>query len=272
MQGWWDEIKAYFSEAAADAGLKLVGAIVMLVIGLLAIRWVKRLLSRIGKSSKVDKSLHGFISSAVSIALNMLLIFAIAMYLGVPSASLLAVLGSAGLAVGLALQGSLSNFAGGVMILAFKPFRVGDYIKTKNGYEGVVEEITVFYTRLITRSGEKELLPNGELSNSGITNLTSNGKLRILLEYSVHYDTDPELAKKVILGAVTGFPQFESEPAPSVALTALGDSALTFTLFAWVRPDDYFLVSGRLNELVKSALDNAGISIPYPQLDVHIDK
>lgn len=272
MQDWWDGIKSYISAAVADAGLKLVGAIVLLVIGLLVIRWVKRLLRRVGKSGRVDKSLHGFLASAVSIVLNILLVFVIAMYLGVPSASLLAVLGSVGLAVGLALQGSLANFAGGVMILMFKPFRVGDYIMTKSGYEGVVEEITVFYTRLVSRSGKKELLPNGELSNGGITNLTANGRLRLALEYAVHYNTESALAKQVILDAVKDLPELEKDPAPAVALTALGDSAQTFTLFAWVRPDDYFVVSGRLNELVKAALDKAGVAIPYPQVDVHIDR
>ena len=272
MQEWWNGIKTYLGEAAADAGLKIAGAAVLLILGFILIRWIKRAMMKAGSNKRLDKSLHGFLTSAVNIALNMLLLFAVAMYLGVPSASLLAVLGSAGLAVGLALQGSLSNFAGGVMVLAFRPFKVGDYIITKSGYEGTVEEISVFYTRLLAGDGKKVMLPNGELSNGPITNYTVNGMLRQSIDYGVHYETDAALAKRVILGAAAACPQVEAEPAPRVDFVRMEDSAIIFTLRVWCKSEEYFFMPDRLNVLVKAALDENGISIPYPQMDVHLDK
>ena len=226
--------------------------------------------TRFGKS--LEPSALSFLMSFFSIGLKLLLIFSAAAVAGVPSSSILALLGSIALAVGLALQGSLSNFAGGLMILLFKPFKLGDYIEEPGGKSGYVEDISIFYTTLRTRERLYVVLPNGSLSNGRVVNYSAMPYLRFELNFSVAYGTDSALVQKTILGCAEASPFVRKEPSPSVLLSAMADSALIFTLYAWCETENYFVAPADLNLRVKEAFEKANITIPFPQMDVHIEK
>jgi len=213
--------------------------------------------------------------SFVRIVLIALTIFCAAMVLGVPLASVVAVLGSAGLAIGLALQGSLSNLAGGIMLVLFKPFRAGDFITT-NGYSGSVVSISIFYTTIVTVTNEQVMIPNGSVSNSSLMNYSALPYRRVDLEFTASYDTDIEKVKSVMLETAKKCPQVlyaPEVPADPFACVARQDaSAVAYALRVWCKNADYWTVANGLKETVKNAFDENGIVIPFPQLDIHTGK
>ena len=218
----------------------------------------------------MDKSAFTFFRSAISITLKVVLILTAASIVGVPSASIIALIGSIGVAIGLALQGSLSNLAGGLMILIFKPFAVGDYIQPQDTEGGTVKDISIFYTTLLTVDNRTIVLPNGDLSNKPMENYTKMDKRRLDMRFSVGYDSDIEKVKMVMQKVIDRQEKLHREPAPFARLREMGDSALIFEMRSWCNTDDYWSCYFDINEQMKEAFDAAGFNIPYPQMDVHM--
>jgi small conductance mechanosensitive channel len=250
---------------------RIAGALAVLVIGWVAIKLFMGFLGRRLKKSSFDPSLRGFATGLLGALLKVMLLISVIGMLGVQMTSFIAVLGGLALAVGLSLQGSLANFAGGVLILARKPFKVGEFI-TGAGVSGTAEEINILYTRLRTPDGQVVFVPNGKLSNSEITNFSRNDTRRINLEVGIGYGDDIDHAKKVMKAVFAKEKRLLSEPAHSFTVSELGDSAVTIRGRAWVNNADYWGAYLDLMESVKKTFDKEGISIPYPQRDVHLHK
>ncbi len=259
-------------EKAFHLGLRVVLAGLAFLMGVQLIRLIRKILKKTLERSKADISAMNFIDSFVKFALYFLLVLTIASGLGVDAASILAIVGSAGVAIGLALQGSLSNLAGGVLILVLKPFRVGDYIEDSNKRAGIVESIDIFYTHLLTYDNIAIVLPNGTLANGTITNYTQSELRRVIVPVSISYQADVKEARKVLLEALKEDPSVRKDKEMRVLVDALADSGVNLLVRCWVKQDDYWETKWRLTELVKDTLDEAGISIPFPQLDVHINR
>ena len=259
-------------EKAFHLGLRVVLAGLAFLMGVQLIRLIRKILKKTLERSKADISAMNFIDSFVKFALYFLLVLTIASGLGVDAASILAIVGSAGVAIGLALQGSLSNLAGGVLILVLKPFRVGDYIEDSNNRAGIVESIDIFYTHLLTYDNIAIVLPNGALANGTITNYTQSELRRVIVPVSISYQADVKEARKVLLEALKEDPSVRKDKEMRVLVDALADSGVNLLVRCWVKQDDYWETKWRLTELVKDTLDEAGISIPFPQLDVHINR
>lgn len=255
---------------ATDFGIKLLCAIIVLIVGLKLAKFLIKLLVKGRVFSKMEESARSFIRSFLTILLDVAVVISAAYIIGIPVTSFLTILASAGVAIGLALQGALSNFAGGLMILIFKPFKVGDYIETAT-CEGSVCDITVIYTILLTGDNKRITLPNGTLTNSAIVNYSHEENRRVDLTFGVGYDSDIELVKKILLQTAKDQPLAFSEPAPFVGLSKQGDSSLEFVLRVWCKNEDYWTVNFALNEAVKHQFDANNIEIPFPQLDVHMD-
>lgn len=250
---------------------QVAGALAVLILGWIIIGFVMRFMRRRLEKLKFDPGLRGFLTSVVSILLKVMLIITAISMLGVQMTSFIAVLGAAGLAVGLALQGSLANFAGGVLILARKPFKVGEFI-TGGGVSGTVQEINILYTQLKTPDGQMVFAPNGALSNSDITNFSRNKTRRINLEVGISYEDDIDHAKKVMRAVLKADKRLLKEPEHTVHVFELGDSSVGIRGRAWVENKDYWDALFDLTETIKKTYDKEGISIPYPQRDVHLHK
>ena len=257
-------------EQTAPFCIKLVFALIVLIGGLVLTRLLVKLLKKSHGINRLEKSALGFIISFTKISLNVLVIISAAMILGFPAASVVTVLASAGMAIGLAMQGALSNLAGGIMLVIFKPFKVGDYIRT-NDNEGTVTDISVFYTTLTMLDNRCVTLPNGTLTNSVIENRTANDMRRIDLTFSVAYSSDIDKVRAVLLDAAKNDEKVLAEPEPIAVLEQQNKSSVDFTLRAWCKTDDYIDTYYRLNEQVKLDFDENKIEIPFEQLDVHID-
>ena len=270
MEQFWQSIKEFFSSSFGEFLVSLAVAILVLVIGWILIKWILKLLSRSKLSKKMDKSAFTFFRSAISITLKVVLILTAASIVGVPSDSIIALIGSIGVAIGLALQGSLSNLAGGLMILIFKPFAVGDYIQPQDTEGGTVKDISIFYTTLLTVDNRTIVLPNGDLSNKPMENYTKMDKRRLDMRFSVGYDSDIEKVKMVMQKVIDRQEKLHREPAPFARLREMGDSALIFEMRSWCNTDDYWSCYFDINEQMKEAFDAAGFNIPYPQMDVHM--
>ncbi|MBR5247000.1 MAG: mechanosensitive ion channel [Clostridia bacterium] len=251
-------------------GLKLLAAIVLLIIGCKAIKWLRKWIRTSERLNKIDDSLRSFMISFSSVVLYIVLFITIAVILGIPTTSFITVLASCGVAIGLALQGSLSNFAGGIMILLFKPFKVGDYIEAA-GESGTVTEISVVYTELLTVDNKRIVIPNGTITNSVIENFSAEKIRRVDFTFNTSYDCDIEEVKAVIMDVLQAHPKALKEPEAFVRLSAHNESALTYTARVWCNGADYWDVNFDIIENVKKAFDEKGIKIPYNQLDVHID-
>ena len=267
----WQKIGDFLWDLGASLGTRILGALIILGIGLKLIKWVKRKLKNSPKVVKLEDGVESFLTSFVSITLYALLFVTIALMMGVPATSFLTVLASCGVAVGLAMQGALSNFAGGIMILIFKPFKVGDYITTPDA-AGTVKAITVVYTVLGTPDNKVITIPNGTLTNSVVENYSAMDKRRIDLTFNVDYDSDVEQVKGLLLEIASKHPLVLDAPEPMARLSEHGDSALAFTMRAWCATENYWDVRFDLLEAVKAVFDKKGIKIPFPQLDVHLDK
>ncbi|MBG0843926.1 mechanosensitive ion channel [Pseudomonas sp. MDMC216] len=262
------------SEAWLPVVLEYSGKLTLAVITLLVGWWlISRLTSSIGRmleARKVDRALSSFISSLVSIVLRILLLISVASMIGVETTSFIAMIGAAGLAIGLALQGSLANFAGGVLIMLFRPFRAGDWIEAQ-GVSGSVDSIQIFHTTLKTADNKVVIVPNGALSNGHITNYSREPRRRADINIGIDYSSDIKKAREVLL-EIAQDPRVHVEPAPVVFVTGLGDSAVNLSLRVWVATGDFWPVTFSFTELAKERLTEAGIGIPFPQRVVHLAK
>ncbi len=258
-------------DGCIDISAKLLLAVVILAIGSKIIKIVENNLRKENKLKHLDASVKGFLISFISITSKIVLFIAILHILGVPTASIITVFGSCAVAIGLALQGGLSNIAGGLMILIFKPFKVGDYIEV-SGKEGTVKSITMFYTTITTFDNKLIQLPNGSLSNSNITNYTANKKRRVDIDISVSYSSDIDKVKKVINELISKNELVLKEENNYVKLSKPDDSALVFAVRVWTKTENYWDLYFDLMESIKKTLDKNKIEIPFPQMDVHINK
>lgn len=250
-------------------GPKFIGAIVVLIIGLWIIKGISKSIKKVMLKSKLDESLVPFLSGIAGALMKILLVISVMSMVGIAMTSFVAILGAAGLAVGMALSGTLQNFAGGVMILIFKPFTKGDYIDAM-GYAGVVEEIQIFNTILLTPDNRKIIIPNGGLSGSSMVNFSSMDTRRVDFTFGIGYDDDIDQGRKVILDEIAKLNYIKKDPAPFVMVGELADSSVNFTTRVWVNAADYWTCFFELTENVKKAMDANKISIPYPQTDVHL--
>ena len=266
-----NEFTTWLYEIAAKYGLKLVGAIIVLIIGLWIIKAIMRAVRKSFDKSKMDDSLKPFLSSMVSILLKVLLVISVLGMLGVEMTSFIAILGAAGLAVGLALSGTLQNFAGGVMILIFKPFKVGDLIDAQ-GYLGVVKEIQIFITILTTLDNKTVILPNGPLSTGALVNFSTQPIRRVDWSFGIAYGNNYDKAREMISGFIKEDKRILDDPEPFIALGEMADSSVNITTRAWVKAEDYWGVFFDMNEKFYKNADKHGLSIPFPQMDVHLDK
>ena len=254
-------------------GLKVLAALVAFFIGRLVIRWIRKIVRRSFERSGADKGVEQFVDSLLKYGLYALLVFSLISSLGFDTTSVAAVLASGGVAIGLALQGSLSNFAGGVLILLLKPFVVGDYIiEETNGKEGTVKEIQIFYTKLSTIDNKTIVIPNGMLTNNSITNATAKDERQLDLRVSISYDADIRQAKSVIENLLIKDECIIKNEQINVFVHELADSAVVLGIRAWVKNEEYWETRWRLLEEIKLLLDENGIEIPYPQMTVHMQK
>jgi len=257
----WDLIITY--------GGRLVLAILVLIIGLSIIKRITKVFRKTLTKREVDASLIPFLSSLINALLKVMLVISIASMVGIEMTSFVAVLGAAGLAVGLALQGSLSNFAGGVLILILKPFKVGDFIEGA-GNSGTVREIQIFYTYLTTPAGQEIMVPNGSLSNNSIVNYSYNSTRRLDMTFGIGYGDDIDKAKAILHEIAAAETRFLDEQGITIFVEALADSSVNIRLRGWLNNGDYWDVLNNLNEKVKKAFDEAGVGIPFPQMDLHL--
>lgn len=260
------------SEAWLPVVLEYSGKLTLAVITLLIGWWlIGRLTSSVGRllnMRQVDRALSSFICSLVGIVLKVLLLVSVASMIGVETTSFIAMIGAAGLAIGLALQGSLANFAGGVLIMLFRPFRAGDWIEAQ-GVSGSVDSIQIFHTTLKTADNKVVIVPNGSLSNGHITNYSREPKRRADINLGIDYSSDIRLAREVLL-KIAEDPRVHRDPEPVVFVTGLGDSAVNLSLRVWVATPDFWPVTFGFTELAKERLTEAGIGIPFPQRVVHL--
>lgn len=268
--GMIEEFLQSLPEKAFHLGIRVVLAALVLLMGIQLIKIVRKIIRKTLIKSKVDESAVKFLDSFTKYALYFLLIILTASWLGVDAASILALLGSASVALGLALQGSLSNMAGGVLILILKPFSLGDYIRDEKGNEGTVKAIDVFYTQITTFDNKVVVLPNGTLINGCITNYTKCDRRRIDIPVGIAYDEDIREAKKVLEAMLFADESVLVDQERRVFVDSLGDSAVMLNIRCWVKTQEYAETKWRMTEAAKYALDDAKIKIPYPQMDVHI--
>ena len=258
-------IKTY----ALDFGYRLTGAILALIIGLWIIKKFVEAVAKIMHSKNVDDSLQPFLRSMLNISLKALLIISVLSMLGVEMTSFVAILGAAGLAVGLALSGTLQNFAGGIMILIFKPFEVGHVI-TAQGHTGSVFEIQIFNTILKTPDNKHIIIPNGGLSTGSMVNFSKEATRRVDWTFGIGYGDDIDKAKEVLSTLIQTDSRIKQDPEPFIAVSELGDSSVNLAVRVWVDASDYWGVYFAMNESVYKTFDKEGLSIPYPQMDVHV--
>lgn len=254
----------------ARAGSVLL-ALVCLWIGLRLAKWIMKLIRRSFEKSKMDPTVSSFLASIIHIVLYILVFITVVSIMGIQVTSFVTLLGTAGVTIGLALQGSLSNFAGGVLILLLKPFVIGDYIREDtHGNEGTVTGIDIFYTRLRTYDGKMVVIPNGTLSNTSLTNLTKQEKRRLDLAIPIEYTVDLSKVKAVLAEVIRQEALVLKEEPADIALDAFEDSSMTLLLHVWVRTEDYWQAKWSLMETIKHTFDETGIVIPYNQLDIHM--
>lgn len=249
-------------------GSQVLLALVTLLVGWWIVGRVTRAAQAMLQRRNVDPTLHSFIGTLVNIGLKALLLISVAGMVGVETTSFIALIGAAGLAVGLALQGSLANFAGGILILVLRPIRVGEYIQAQ-GVEGTVDSIQIFHTILKTGDNKTIVMPNGTLSNGNIINFSRQPTRRVQLELGIGYEDNVKHARKVLLKLAHADTRVLKDPEPAVWLAALGDNAVTLSLRVWVKTDDYWGVYWGLQEQAKEEFELEGITIPYPQRVVH---
>ena len=266
-----DSFSDWVIDLAITYGLKFIAALVILVIGLWVIKLVMKALSRLMEKRDVDPSLRGFLNSLLGILLKVMLLITVISMMGIQMTSFVAILGAAGLAVGMALSGTLQNFAGGAMILIFKPFKVGDFIEAQ-GYAGTVSEIQIFITVLKTPDNKTIIIPNGGLSTGSLINFSSEENRRVDFSFGIAYGDDFDKAKALLLRIIKEDSRIMDDLAPFVALGELADSSVNITVRVWAKASDYWDIFFDMNEKVYKEFDKNGLSIPFPQIDVHLQK
>lgn len=260
-------------DKALRFGVKILLAVIVLIAGIQIIKLLRRIVRKSMQRANADTGVVQFVDSFLKAVLYILLFFMIASGFGLNTASIVALLGSAGVAIGLAVQGSLSNFAGGVLILLLKPFKVDDYIIISgDANEGTVMEIQLFYTKLVTVDNHVVIIPNGELTTSNIINMSTLSERRINISVSIAYDADIRTAKEVIQSVLEQDAAVLKDKEHFVFVDELADSGVNLKVRCWSRNEDYWETKWRLTENVKYALDEAGITIPFPQMDVHLEQ
>ena len=269
MKEFLDKLITTLAELGTSFGLKLVGAILILVIGIKLSKWVVRLWTKSKGYQNIDTTVGHFFANALKALLYTVVIMSAVITIGVPAASLITILGSAGIAVGLALQGSLSNLAGSIMIMIFRPFKIGDFIEG-NGVSGTVEDITMFYTIIKTGDNKVITVPNGALSNGNITNYSAKDIRRVDLTLSAAYGTDVNKVKMLLMKLALENKLVLKTPEPFVALKEHGASSIDFVLRVWVNSADYWTVNFGMLETIYNEFNANGIEIPFPQMDVHV--
>ena len=254
-----------------DAGIKLIYVLIILIVGGKLIKLITKLITKSKVLKKLDKSVASFLMSFIKVTLNIILIITIAGVIGIPSTSIITLLGSAGVAIGLAMQGGLSNIAGGLIILIFKPFKVGDFIDTHND-SGTVKSISLFYTTLTVIDNRTVSIPNGVLANSAVVNYSNEQERRLDITLDISYNNKIDDVKKSINSVISKEKRILKDKDIFVRLTNYKDSSIEYTIRVWVPKDDYWNIRFDLLENLKERFDKDGIQIPYPQIDVHIDK
>ena len=265
----YGEIAKEYANKFIDYLPTLIGAIVLLLVGLWIIKLIVKYLKKLFDKKDYDPTLEKFTVNAASWGLKVILFVLVITQLGVESASLVAAIGAAGLAIGLALQGSLSNLAGGVLIIVLKPFKVGDWIEAQ-GVSGSVVEISLFYTKLDTFGNQRVVIPNGELSNDNITNYSFNKTRKENLSFGISYDDDIKKAKEVLTNMVMEQEKILKDPAPQIIVSELGDSSVNFSVRYFAELPDFWDLHWYMIEEGKIRLEEAGMTIPYPQRDVYL--
>lgn len=261
------------SPSLISFGIKVIISLIVFFVGRMVINWVRKIVRKAFERSKADEGVAQFVDSLLKFGLYAILIFSIATNLGVDTASVAAIIASAGVAVGLALQGSLSNFAGGVLILLLKPFTVGDYIIEDNHKnEGTVKEIKLFYTKLTTIDNKTIIIPNGMLANNSLTNVTEKDERRLDLKIGISYEADLRKAKELIRNLIDKEARINQDKEILIFVDELGESAVILGVRAWVKTDDFWDVKWQFFEDVKLAMDESGIEIPYQQVEIHMKK
>lgn len=265
-----DYLMTRITDFLVTYGTKIIMAIILWFIGLWLVKLISRAFDRILKKSKTDISLRPFLNGIVNISLKILLGISIFSTLGIKMTSFVAILGAGGLSIGMALSGTMQNFAGGVMILIFKPFKVGDVIDAQ-GYFGSVSEIQIFNTILKTPDNKTIIIPNGGLSTSSMTNFSTEEKRRVDWTVGVAYGTDLDKAKEILIKLCENDNRILKNPEIFIAVAELADSSVNFALRVWVKASDYWGVFFDMNENIYKAFEKEGINIPFPQMDVHLD-
>ena len=267
----YNQVLQYSTDLVMNFAPKILFAGVTLIIGLWIIGFVKKLMDKGFQKNKMKASLRHFLVSVIDIILKLLLIISVVSMLGVATTSFVAVLAAAGFAIGLALQGSLANFVGGVLILIFEPFKVGDYIDAQ-GETGTVDKIEIFNTVLKTPDNKTIIIPNGNLSNGIVTNYSAEARRRVDMTFGIAYESDLSEAKKVLNSLISKDKRVLKDPAPAILVTSLGDSSVNISARVWSRTEDYWGIFFDMQEKVKLEFDKKGISIPYPQMELHMKK
>lgn len=262
------DVQALISTYAVPWAINVAMALLVFIIGRIVAKVVTNFVRKLMEKSDTDEILVNFIGTIVYTALLLVVIIASLNQLGVDTTSLLALIGAAGLAVGLALQGSLQNFAAGVMLIMFRPFKIGDFVEA-GGATGVVEQITIFTTIMTSVDNKEIIVPNGQIFGQTITNYSAKDTRRVDMVFGIGYDDDIRKAKAILSQILENDERVLSDPAPLVAMGELADCSVNFNVRPWVKSADYWAVMADVTEMVKLAFDQNGISIPYPQMDVH---
>ena len=270
IQRHWDTLITSAISWAPRIFTAIISALLIYLIGSWMIRMIKKVVAKAFRKRNMEASLQHFLLNIINWGLNILLFIVVVTQLGVQTSAFVAMIGAAGLAVGLALQGSLTNFAGGILILLLKPFKIGDFIATNNGVSGTVQAIDIFHTKLVTPQNQLIVIPNGVVSNNSITNFTQLGSRRTSLDIGVSYDADLKQAKEILMNVIRNNEYAFADPAPQVMVTELGDSAVNLSVRVTTSTENYWAMNEQLIINCKTALDQAGIAIPFPQRDVHI--
>jgi len=270
IEGYWNKLMEASIAWAPRIISAVISALLIYLVGSWLIKLVKRLVTTIFEKRNVELSLRKFLLNLIHWVLNILLFIVVVTQLGVETSSFVAIIGAAGLAIGLALQGSLSNFAGGVLILSLRPFKIGHFIESSTGVSGTVSEIDIFNTKLITPQNQVVVVPNGVLSNSSITNYTALDIRKTWFDIGISYGADLKKAKEILLNVAENNSLALKDPAPQIVVTALGDSAVNLSVRVAATNDVFWTMHEQLIIDCKAALDQAGIEIPFPQRDVHL--
>ena len=268
---WWQNLNEFISHPVISIIVRILGALLIMFIGFKIARMIAKLYEKSRAAAKLNKTVRNFLKNIIKISLYVAVVIAALVVLGFELSVFSAAIASLGVTIGLALQGGLSNIAGGVMVVAFKPFELGDYVETSD-VGGTVTDIGIFYTTLTTPDNKKVVVPNGIISNSVVTNYSTHETRRIDFDFAISFDASIDDAKRVLMACAKSDERVLTDPAPRVVIVAHGENSVTIRLRVWVNNADYWDVNFDMFELVKKTFDDTGIEIPYNQLDVHIKR